>query len=171
MLGMTQLLAACGGEEPATSSSAASPSAALEEIDACALLTAAEIEEATGIVPAGPDDTGPGSGPPMCSWPAVDDSYPFTVSVLVSFSDNYTSFDEAMASWQESAEGMGMEFDTGDYEEVEGPGTVNAWLKEMGMLQAHRGNRMVQVYARVAPDRDALEASTALARHAMARLE
>ena len=163
---LAMALGACGGETPS-----ASPSAALDEIDACALLTAAEIEEATGIAPAAPDDRGPASGPPMCNWPAADNSYPFAVSLLIAPSDNYTSFDGALARWRESSEGMGMEFNASDYKEVEGPGTVNSWMEEAGMLQAHRGNRMVQVYAQVAPDRDRLAASTALARHAMARLK
>jgi hypothetical protein len=160
------VLGACGGDTPS-----APPSTALDEVDACALLTAEEIEEATGIAPGAPDDSGPASGPPMCNWPAADNSHPFAVSLLVAPSDNYTSFDGALARWQESAEGMGMEFDANDYQEVEGPGTVNSWMEEAGMLQAHRGNRMVQVFAQVAPDRDGLAASTALARHAMARLK
>jgi hypothetical protein len=166
LLGGTLTLAGCGDNQSAPSSTA------LEEVDACALLTVTEIEEATGIVPAAPEDLGGASGPPMCSWAAADGSHPTFVSITVAPSDNYETFDAAMAEWQKSAEAMDFPFDPAEYEEVEGPGDVNAWLREMGMLQAHSGNRMVQVYApKVAPDRDKLQASIALARHAWGRLE
>ena len=160
------VLTGCGDGTPA-----ASLGTPLAEIDACALLTAAEIEAATGIVPGPPGKDGPKSAVPMCNWPAAEGSYPFALSLLISRSDNFDSFEGAMLKWQESAESMDFPFDPEDYEEVEGPGKVNAWLIDAGMLQAHRGNRLVQVYAQVSPDRDRLEASIALATHAMARLD
>ena len=150
---------------------AASPATPLAEIDACALLTAEEIEAATGIAPAPPEQDGPKSAVPMCNWPAAVQGYPFALNLLIAPSDNYSSFDGALAKWQESAESMEFPFDPNDYQEVGEPGTVNAWMHEAGMLQAHRGNRMVQVYAQVTPDRDRLEASVALARHVLSRLD
>jgi hypothetical protein len=161
LLGGMLVLAGCDDGK-----SVSTPTAA-EDIDPCALLTEAEIEEATGIAPGAPDD----DGAPMCEWPAADDAYPFAVSVLVGPSYNYSSLDDVLADLRESAQGMGFDFDPSDYEAVEGPGTVNVWDRDMEMLQAHRGNRMVQAYVRVAPGRDRLEASIALSRHAMARLD
>jgi hypothetical protein len=167
LLGAALTLAGCGGGE-----STASAADSLAEIDACALLTPAEIEAATGIAPGAPEKQGGGNAPPMCNWPSQDGSYPFAANLLVTVSDNYTSYDEALAKWQESAADMGMDFDWGMYQEVEGPGTVNAWMADPGMLQAHRGDRMVQVYLyRLPPGRDRLEAATALATHAFARLD
>lgn len=163
------LLTACGAGDADTAPSAGE---SLDSIDVCALLTAAEIEAATGIAPGAPEDQSGGSAPPMCNWPARDGGYAFAANVLVVPSRNYASFDEALAEWQESTEGMGMEFDAAAYQEVEGPGKVNAWLHEAGMLQVFSGDRMVQVYVLGAPpDRDRLQAATALAEHALARLE
>lgn len=159
------LLTGCGDGKSAP------PDASLETIDACALLTAEEIKKATGITPGAPQDQS-GSGPPMCIWPSQDGSYPFGVNLLVAPSLDYTSFDAALAEWQESARDMDMEFDTADYQEVDGPGDVNAWLREAGMLQAHRGDRMVQIFLhKVPPDRDRLQAAAELAGHALARLD
>lgn len=159
------LLTGCGDGKTAP------PSASLDTIDACALLTTAEIEGATGITPGTPEDQ-TGSGPPMCIWPSQDGGYYFAANVLVAPSNNYTSFDEALAEWQEMAGDMGVEFDAAEYQQVDGPGDVNAWLHETGMLQAHRGNRMVQIWLqKVPPDRDRLQAATELAGHALARLD
>ncbi|HLT89437.1 MAG TPA: hypothetical protein VKZ85_00725 [Woeseiaceae bacterium] len=160
-------LAGCGDGE-----SAAPAAGSLQDIDACALLTAAEIEAATGIAPGPAENQGGRNAPPMCNWPSQDGAYPFAASLLVTVSANYTSYEQALAAWQESAADMGMDFDWAMYEEVDGPGTVNAWMADAGMLQAHRGDRMVQVYLhRLPPDRDRLQAATELATRAFARLD
>lgn len=157
-------LAGCGADEPPAASE-------IGAIDACALLTAAEIEEATGITPGAPQDAGFEGSVPLCNWPTADGSDPAFLTVLVAPSGNYGSYADALVKWQESASETGYDLDPADYEEVEGAGRVNAWMPEAGMLQAHRGNRMVQVSARVAPGRDRLQASIALTGHALTRLD
>ena len=166
LLGAVLSLAACGGSDAETS-----PSVAIQEIDACALLTAAEVEAATGVSPGPPEAVRISGGPPICNWPAADGSNAAFLTVLVAPTRHFESYDAALAMWQESAAGAGMDFDPADYEEVEGVGDVGAWLREAEMLQAHRGDRMVQVATRVAPDRDVRQASIELARHALTRLD
>lgn len=157
-------LASCGGESD-TSASAADAS-----IDACSLLTPAEIAQATGIAAGAPKDAEPLGGVPACNWPTADSSNAAFLTLLVAPSGNYGTFEAAIAKWQEQADDMAFGFDASDYEEVAGIGDFGAWLREAGMLQAHRGQRMVQISTSVAPDRNQLEASIELARYALARL-
>ena len=159
-------LSACS-EEPATETSAAAASEAVT--DACALLTAGEIEAATGIAPGDPKDM---SRPrlPMCNWPTADGSNSAFLTLMIGPSDNYTSYDDAIRKWEASAADMDFPFDAGDYREVDGVGDVGAWMPDAGMLQAHSGSTMIQVMTEVAEGRDRLEAARALVQHVDARL-
>ena len=158
-------LSGCGEESAETSRS---PVQAVT--DACALLTAAEVQAATGIAPGEPVDASQGQLP-MCNWPAADGSNMAFVNVLVAPSGNYKSYDEAVEKWAESAAGMGFPFEADDYQEVEGAGDVGAWIVDAGMLQAHSGEIMVQITTDVAEGRNKLEAAREMARSAVARIQ
>jgi hypothetical protein len=157
-------LASCGDE-----SAEPSRSPTQTVTDACALLTAAEIEAATGIVPGESVDVSQGQLP-MCNWPTADGSNVAFLTVLVAPSGNYKSYDEAVEKWAESAAAMDFPFDADEYQEVEGAGDVGAWIANAGMLQAHSGDIMVQILTDVADGRDKLEASRELARSALERI-
>lgn len=159
-------LYACS-EEPATGTSAGAASEAVT--DACALLTASEIEAATGIAPGEPKDV---SQPqlPMCNWPTADGSNPAFLTLMIGPSHNYTSYDDAMEKWAASAADMGFPFEADSYQEVDGVGDVGAWMADAGMLQAHSGRTMIQVMTEVAGGHDRLEAARALVQHVDARL-
>lgn len=89
------LAAACGSDEPPDLDEIASMSeddAAemaremkdLSGVAACELLTASEIEAATGIAPGEPQDMSQVQGQlPMCTWPAADGSGRNVASILV----------------------------------------------------------------------------------------
>jgi hypothetical protein len=79
-------LAGCGGDTPETSSSSASA-----EVDACALLTAAEIEATMGIAP------GEAERPQSfsCEWPNPES--PFPVAYLGVSAPNIGSWEEYRA--------------------------------------------------------------------------
>lgn len=166
MMLVSASLSACS-DEPATGRSSSPASAAVT--DACALLTAAEIEAATGIT-AGPAKDVSRSRLAMCNWPTADGSNPAFLTLTIGPSQNYASYDDAMRRWSESAADMGFPFEAGDYQEVDGVGDVGAWMADAGTLQAHTGTRMVQVMLEVAEGRDKLEAASELARQVNARL-
>ena len=157
-------LSACT-DEPATPASYEPASQA----DACALLTAAEIEAATGIAPGSPADMSQ-ARLPMCNWPSADGSNPAFLTLMIGPSQNYTSYDEAMKKWAESAADMGFPFEANDYREVDDVGDVGAWMEEAGTLQAHTADTMIQVMVEVAPGRDRLEAARDLVQAVDARL-
>jgi hypothetical protein len=157
-------MVACGDE-----SRESSRSPAQSVTDACALLTAAEIEAATGIAPGQSVDVSQGELP-MCNWPTADGSDVAFLTVLVAPSGNYESYDEAVKKWAASAASMDFPFEADDYQEVDGAGDVGAWLVDAGMLQAHTGDIMVQIMTDVADGRDKLEASRELARSALERI-
>lgn len=157
-------LVACGDE-----SAEPSRSPTQTVTDACTLLTAAEIEAATGIAPGESVDASQGELP-MCNWPTADGSNAAFLTVLVAPSGNYKSYDEAVEKWAESAASMDFPFDADEYQEVVGAGDVGAWLVDAGMLQAHSGGIMVQIMTGVADGRDKLEASRELARSALERI-
>lgn len=89
---------------------------------------------------------------------------------LSACSDNYTSYDDAMQKWAESAADMGFPFEADDYQEVDGVGDVGAWMAEAGSLQAHTGTTMIQVMTEAAAGHDRLEAARDLVRDVDARL-
>lgn len=159
---------ACGGDGESGSSVAATD---LTAIDGCALLTAAEIETATGIAPGAPQDMSFEGSAPMCNWPTADGSNPAFLTVVVGAGSNADSFESAMVEWEESASRMGMDFEREAYEKVDGVGDFGAWLGEAGMLQAQRGDVMITVSSDTAADRDKREASMQLANNALARID
>ena len=159
-------LSACN-DEPATATSSRPASQAVT--DACALLTATEIEAATGIAPGPPKDVSQAQLP-MCNWPTADGSNPAFLTLMIGPSHNYTSYDDAMQKWAESAADMGFPFEADDYQEVDGVGDVGAWMAEAGSLQAHTGTTMIQVMTEAAAGHDRLEAARELVRDVDARL-
>jgi len=133
------------------------------------MLTATEIEAATGIAPGPPVDVSQAQLP-MCNWPTADGSNPAFLTLMIGPSGNYGSYEEAMEKWAASAADMDFPFDADDYQEVEGVGDVGAWMPDAGILQAHTGATMVQIMTDVAEGRDKLESARELANQAGARL-
>lgn len=145
----------------------------LASVEACGLLTAAEVEAAVGEAPGAPEDVSQVGGQlPMCNWPAADGSGRVLVSLLVT-RGGQSSYDEFIESSREQAGEMGMEFDPADWQHVPGIGDFGVWLDEEaagGMLQVYQGGLMVQVDPEPAAGRDELEAAKELAGKAMGRL-
>ncbi|HSM59867.1 MAG TPA: DUF3558 family protein, partial [Longimicrobiales bacterium] len=161
--------AGCAGgeeQEPAEAASAAAGEVvAVDDIDACTLLTADEIRSATGY------DPGPGADPvadisgaaPICAWPSADGSVHQVVQVLVAYatSDTYEEYLQAMAE-QGVIEGLSR---------IEGPGRFTVLLAGANMAQAHGERFMVQVMVEPAAGIDPVTAMTTLAGAALARIE
>lgn len=174
------LAAACGGDEPPDLDEIASMSedeAAemaremkdLSGVEACELLTASEIEAATGIAPGEPQDMSQVQGQlPMCTWPAADGSGRNVTSILVTRGglESYEQFVEVSRSQ------MGADFDEGDWQHIPDVGDFGVWIGEgsWGMLQVYDGDMMVQVDAEPAQGKDELEASKDLAMKVFGRL-
>lgn len=173
-------LAACGGDEPPDLDEIASMSedeAAemargiedLSEVDACGLLTATEIEAATGITPGEPQDMTQIQGQlPMCTWPAADGSGRAAASILVTRGGpiDYDQFVELTRS------GMGADFDPEDWRHVPDVGDFGVWVGggDFGMLQVYDRKLMVQVDAETVEGKDELQASKDLAMKVFGRL-
>jgi hypothetical protein len=121
------ILAGCGGDTPATSSS--SPSA---EVDACTLLTAAEIEATMGVKPGEVERTEPFS----CQWP--NPGSPFPVAYIgVS--------QHSAGSWEEYREYM-IEGDYGD-PDTDGEridiGRFGHYHEDTSMIQVQTDSRIL----------------------------
>jgi hypothetical protein len=132
------LILACGGPDDAPGNDTpALPAAATTgtELDVCALLTAEEIQEATGIAPGQPNPV-----PPQCTWPTADGRTETFVQLLVTASD-IDSFDELMSTLRA---GMGADFNPASYERVEGVGDF-AVIVDGFMMQSYVPGRMVQL--------------------------
>ena len=98
---LTLVLAGCSKDSSETSSS----SGTTAEVDACTLLTAAEIESVTGVVPDAAERPNPGLN--NCQWPGGGEMLP-----LVYIGLSYKAAD----SWEEYRAEM-IENDYGDPEE------------------------------------------------------
>ena len=158
-----------GGDETSTgtspgSSEEASSQESLTELDACTLLTAGEIESATGYAP------GAGSDPvknvsaaaPICAWPSKDGSVHQVAQVLVTWS--------SARSFEEYREMMAKEGVTG-LRQVDGPGRFTVLLEDMNMVQAFGERYMVQTMVEVTEGKDRVTAGTTLATAALGRIE
>jgi hypothetical protein len=173
--------AACGGDEPPDLDEIASMSEDeaeemaremkdLSGVEACDLLTASEIEAATGIAPGAPQDMSQVQGQlPMCTWPAADGSGGNATSILVTRGGlkNYDQFIEITRA------GMGADFNQDNWQHVPDVGDFGVWLDEDfagGMLQVYDGDLMVQVDAEAVEGKDELEASKDLATKVFDRL-
>ena len=93
--------AGCGGESPEPSSSANSSA----EVDACTLLTAADITATTGITPGEAERPNPGLN--NCQWPGLGSPLPLVYIGLSNAAAN---------SWEEYRQEM-IDNDLGDPEE------------------------------------------------------
>ena len=146
----------------------------LSGVKACELLTASEIEAATGIAPGAPQDMTQVQGQlPMCNWPAGDESGRTVVSLLVTRAGQ-SSYGEFVETSRDQMEDMGMEFNEEDWQEVPDVGDFGVWVGEEqlgGMLQVYDDGMMVQVDAETAGGKDELEASKELARKVFSRLD
>lgn len=170
------LAAACGGGGPAPDAGdrAEGPGGAADArapaVEACALLTAAEIEDATGVRPGEPaaNETPAGAELPTCRWPAADGSE-FQIAHLLVTRSAYGGFDEFV---EDTRAQMGREY-VESLHEIEGIGDFAVWMGEDfagGILQVYEGDRMVQIAVAPAEGRDAVEVSKELARRALSRL-
>lgn len=164
--------AGCGGGEDrgeaarttSGSSGAADDQKTLTDLDACTLLTAEEIESATGYAPGeGSDPVKSVSGAaPICAWPAKDGSVHQVAQVLVSWSASKTFDDYRQLMAKEGVTKI---------RQVDGPGRFSVVLEEMNMVQAFGERFMVQTMVEAKDGRDPVEAAVALAAAAMERVE
>jgi hypothetical protein len=160
-------LAACG-DDPA-GGSAASSALDLTTVRACELLTAPEIEAATGIAAAGGQDKSQVDGQlPICNWPRAGGAeYDTLVNVLVARS-GVDTYEEFMQNTRDTplAEALGEDA----FQEVGGVGDFGVWIGETKMLQVYDREMMVQVTAGATAGGDDLEAAKALAAAALRKL-
>jgi len=164
------IAAGCGsGDEqgrPAaeTSSSGIESRKTLADIDACTLLTAGEIQSATGYSPgAGIDPVKSISGAAaMCAWPSEDGSVHQVAQVLVSWASakDFEAYKQAME--KEGVTGI---------RQVDGPGRFTAVLEDMRMVQAFGERFMVQTMVEARDGTDPVAGATALAKAALERVE
>lgn len=185
VLAMILILPACGGNDTPTPDEIASMSEEevaemareikdLSGVKACELLTAAEVEAATGMAPAQPEDISQVQGQlPMCNWPSADGSGRILVSLLVT-RGGHSSYDEFVESSRSQMGEMGIEFNEEDWQHVPDVGDFGVWVGEDfagGMLQVYDGGMMVQVDTEPAEGKDELEASKELAMKVFDRLD
>jgi len=169
---------ACSGDAPPAEDqgSMAEPADApvavetANDVDACQLLTAAEIEEVTGQAPGTPESKMLGSDVPACAWPSADGSDPSLVSLLVHFGAAPSTYEEYIEITHGS---LDEKFADVLYRHIEGPGDFGVWVGDdrMGSLEVYQDDRMISVTAGSAGGRSAPETSTALAEKALARLQ
>jgi len=171
---------ACGGNEPPDLDQIASMSEDevaemaremkdLSAVEGCDLLTASEIEAATGITPGEPQDMSQVQGQlPMCTWPAADGSGRNVTSILVT-RGGMKDYDQYL---EMTRTGMGADFDVSTLKHIPDVGDFGVWIGEgsWGMLQVFDGDLMVQVDAEPAEGKDELEASKDLAMKVFGRL-
>jgi hypothetical protein len=158
------------GDDPASSSTAGSGTVDLTVIRACELLTASEIEAATGIAPASGQDMSQADGRlPICSWPRSGGAQFDTFVNLLVAPGGYDSYDEFLERSLDSPLGELLSEEDA-VQEVDGAGDFGVWMRELRMLQVYDGDLMVQVTAQAAAGRDELEAARALAVAALDRV-
>ena len=150
------LLAGCGADSPQNSSPAKSASA---EPAACTLLTAAEIEEAMGVVPGEPENANPGLN--NCQWPNPGSPFPVAY-VGLSYHGEH--------SWEKYREGM-IASDMGD-PEAEGEridiGRFGHYHPDTSLIQVFAdGGLLITLNVRGATKAQILD----LANRALARLD
>jgi hypothetical protein len=135
----------------------------LEAIDACALLTAEEIEQATGKAPGAPEPKKVGDIVPSCRWPAADGSSTQIVHVLVGRTGpaTYEAFLENMKEQLEEG------FSADDYEKLD-IGNYGVWWKDVN-VQVYTSDYMIVVTNSEMPPADR-DVCIQLAKKAMARL-
>ena len=140
----------------------------LSGVEACKLLTASEVEAATGIAPEAPQDMTQVQGQlPMCTWSAPDGRTVTSILVTRGGLESYDQFVEMTRSQ------LGDEFDESNWQHVTDVGDFGVWLPEEaagGMLQVYDDGMMVQVDAETDGGRDELEASKELAMKVFGRL-
>jgi hypothetical protein len=164
------LLVACGGAgdtggpaegtAPGTGSAAATTS-----VDACDLLTAAEIGDALGAELGSPRH-GPGSMPggpiTICQWPRAGQDLPF---FQLSLTPNAaSSYDEWMAGM---ARDLGEPLDPATNRRVDGIGDWAVWVADTRSLLVASGRRLLHVMVDAGSSE---QEATGLARLALQRL-
>ncbi|HKY61635.1 MAG TPA: hypothetical protein VJP59_11555 [Gemmatimonadota bacterium] len=140
----------------------------LSGVKACELLTASEIEAATGIAPGAPQDMTQVQGQlPMCTWSGPDGRN--VASILVT-RGGLTSYDQFVETTRSQ---LGEDFDESNWQHITDVGDFGVWLPEEaagGMIQVYDDGMMVQVDAETAEGKDELEASKELAMKVFDRL-
>ncbi|HEX6106230.1 MAG TPA: hypothetical protein VFZ26_11650 [Gemmatimonadales bacterium] len=153
-------LSGCAGDSKPQPGAAAAGRAALTEVDACALLQASEISEATGReAGTGAPPAGPEGSPPMCHWDSAQ--------LLVTHAGwkTYEDYDAANRRTLEE------QYDPTQYQRLDAPGRFTVVLKDAGMVQTVGERYMVQVAVQPAEGRDVVAAATRLSGLALDRLE
>jgi hypothetical protein len=149
------LPAGCGGDAPESSSPG---SGAKAEIDACTLLTAAEIEAAMGVKPA--EAERPNRGMNSCQWPNPDAALPVAYIGLSHHSN--TSWEQYRKYMMDNAYGDPDE----DGERID-IGRFGHYRVDTSMIQVFAdGNRLITLQVRGANKAQILD----LAGKAVARL-
>jgi hypothetical protein len=151
-------MAACSKRSKAANAQQAAADK-LKAIDACALLTAEEIEQAPGE----PEAKKVGEVVPTCSWPAADGSSSQIVHILVGRTGpaTYEAFLENMKEQLEEG------FSAADYERLD-IGDYGVWWKDAN-VQVHTSDFMIAVTNGELPPADR-DICIELAKKAMARL-
>lgn len=164
---------ACGGSsgdgagDPAADETitAGEDVAAAVGVDPCAVLTAEDVREVTGIEPGSPAVLEPVSGGVrLCDWPMAADMTTPILSVMV-FPTPMMTYDEVVAQARDL---FGDDFDPADYEAVEGLGESAVWSPPT--LQTWGNGHMVQIQSGFGGPALDREQSVELARRALARL-
>jgi hypothetical protein len=141
----------------------------LTGVRACELLTAEDIESATGRAPAeGQDMSRVGGRLPIRGWaPAGGQSFDTLVNLLVTVNayDTYAEFVESARSSP-----AGAAFSDDDIEEVSGVGDFGVWMGEARMLQIYAGDQMVQITVGASAAGEPLAVARALGEAALNRL-
>lgn len=162
-----------GGAEPADEGAPADTTATAERtgVAPCELLTASDIESATGVAPAAAE---PDPAEPMCNWPASDGSEDQVVHLIVT--------DAPAADYEEYVANARAEWGDGwdeaefrrNFQPVDGPGDFAVWIPyadDWGALQVFAEGRMIQVTSHAAASgTSAREVAAALATDVMQRL-
>ncbi len=154
--------AACGGGGDNASAGSGSGVTSLEDLDACALLTADEIRSATGHTPgAGSNPIEIENAPPMCAWPSSEGGVRQVVQLLVTYAPD--------ATFEEYRDRMAQ--DQMAITRIDGPGRYTISINEVNMFQSIGDRRMIQVMVEPAAGIDPAAAAVALLRAAVGRVE
>ena len=158
-LAVAALVVGCGGggdsmesTEPSTEATeVAEPGA-----DVCALLTAADIEEALGRT-AGDPQPGADEGLGHCSWASAEGGDPVVVLILEKAA--LGSFDEFVAAFGEEFGGEDPPRD--EYHPVDGvPGDWAMYVAEDHMVRAFRGDQLLEVSSPSAEEAQVIDLAT-----------
>jgi len=158
---VTALIAGCGGGGDSSSGAGTSNEPADTRADLCALLTASDIEDATGALAGDPHPGDEGLG--QCSWAAAESGE--LVVVLTLDRAVLDSFDEFVAAFGEEFGGEDPPRD--EYHPVDGvSGDWAMYVAEEHMVRAFRGDRVLEVSSPSIEEEQVVD----LAARAMARL-